>query len=186
MFKFTNELGQEKLDHPFYWLDRDREYILRLTEIGGGQVYHQEGNALTHTLLVTEAAIKLFGDDKVMVLSAFLHDIGKIETGYEKPNGDWAYPGHSEKGAEILSYVYSTQNEDFIKVQWYVRNHIKPLFWKNLKDVEIISETAPEGCSVRNLAGLAYCDLMGSWSAEPQTILKDRLLGFYNTGKISF
>ena len=179
MFKFINKLGQEKLDHPFFWLNGDRDYILRLTEIGGGQEYHQEGNALTHTFLVTEAAMKLFGDDKLMVLSAFLHDIGKIETGYEKPNGDWAYPGHSQKGAEVLHYVYDESNEDFKQIQWYVRHHIKPLFWKSSEERAELAKTAPEGCSIRNLAGLAYCDLCGSYSREPQIELKTSLLRIY-------
>lgn len=141
-----------------------------LQEIGGGKEFHGEGNALIHTLLVYEAAVKEFGEGHEMTLVALLHDIGKInfadkaeeELSYQKENGDWAYPNHARSGAQHLGLFIKEQDDPelFARVKWYLENHIKPLYWKGK------TTPMPKGCKLSNLFRLALCDLEGSYAQD--------------------
>ena len=147
----------------------------KLREIGGHRVYHLEGDALTHTMRVALFAAEEFGANSFEVLLALLHDVGKIYSSvYNGPN-DWTYPGHAKAGAENLDKFLPVSHPDFSKVQWYIANHIKPLFWrgKNIGE-EIAKLQVPEGCSIITLLDLVICDVLGSKSVEPQ----DELLRF--------
>ena len=155
-------------------------------EIGGHKVYHLEGDAYTHTMLVMMHAIKLFGIESPMVLVALLHDVGKIYTSVCHGPGDWSYPNHAKAGAENLDKFLPVSHPEFFKVQWYIANHIKPLFWigKDLEEV-IPSMNVPEGCSIVALAELAICDILGSLSIEPQIELLTFLQDFVSSRKIA-
>lgn len=129
----------------------------KLTDIGGGKRYHNEGNAFVHTMIVFKHACDIFPDDFDMQMVALLHDVGKVYTGRKKEDGDWEYPYHSVVGAETLLefapddfYLYPGLE----KIRFYVRNHIKPLFWDEYP--ELTEENV-------NLAKLAICDLLGSY-----------------------
>ena len=156
----------------------------KLREIGGHKVYHLEGDAYTHTMLVMLQAIKLFGIDSPMVLVAELHDIGKIYSSVCNGPGDWKYPNHAKIGAENLDKFLPTSYPEFFSVQWYIANHIKPLFWRG-KDLKIVisSMQVPEGCSIVALAELAICDILGSKSVEPQDELLNFLQDFVSSRK---
>ena len=158
----------------------------KLREVGGHKVYHLEGDAYTHTMLVMLHAIKLFGIDSPMVLVALLHDIGKIYTSVCHGPGDWSYPNHAKIGAENLDKFLPVSHPEFFKVQWYIANHIKPLFWigKDLEEV-IPSMQVPEGCSIVALAELAICDILGSLSIEPQVELLTFLQDFVSSRKVA-
>ena len=156
----------------------------KLREIGGHKVYHLEGDAYTHTMLVMLQAIKLFGIDSPMVLVAELHDIGKIYSSVCNGPGDWSYPNHAKIGAENLDKFLPVSYPEFFSVQWYIANHIKPLFWRG-KDLKIVisSMQVPEGCSIVALAELAICDILGSLSIEPQVELLTFLQDFVSSRK---
>lgn len=141
------------------------EEYMKLSNIGGCKRYHQEGNALKHSLLVWEASQAIFPDSWHMQRVALLHDIGKIYTSIEKSPGEWEYPDHSICGSlrGILCKFINQNEECFTAYQWLIRNHIKPLFWQ-YKGVNCDS---PYGldldlCNLNNLRLLAICDLMGS------------------------
>lgn len=155
--------------------------FLKLQQIGGCRQYHQEGNALIHTFLVYLAAQKMFPSDLMMQCVALLHDIGKIYTGKLKPmtTDDWEYPYHSTVGAQHLFTFIPEDLICFDEMQWYIYNHIKPLFWKqkgfnrsqaefdvshygkgNLTKVEVTPER------FNNLIDLVICDLQGSIPAD--------------------
>lgn len=140
--------------------------FLKLKEIGGGKVYHNEGDAYIHSLLVYQESLH-YWQDSDMNLIALLHDVGKVYTGRIKEDGNWEYPNHALAGAEhIMEFLPDWLQADtcFVeKAKWYVSNHVKPLFWK----------VAPEATFRNlNLAKLALCDLAGSWSEKPQNELK--------------
>lgn len=142
----------------------------KLQFIGGGQEYHQEGSAFVHSLLVFHNSYEFF--ETTMNYIALLHDIGKIYTGRQKPNGDWEYPNHAKVGAEHLEEFLP----DALKHSWfidpakfYITNHIKPLFW----ETKGYPERTPENI---NLAKLAICDLKGSISRESQ---EDKIYKLY-------
>ncbi len=151
--------------------------FMKLREIGGHKKYHLEGNALTHTLMVLAHAIEMFPDEPMMWRVAALHDIGKIYTSICHGPEDWEYPDHAMCGSfkGILCKFISPDDEDFEKIQWYIRHHIKALFMSKNEFAEL-GKRCPEGCSVRNLARLAVCDIKGSISEEPQTSLINYLL----------
>lgn len=131
-----------------------------LRRIGGHKIYHQEGNALRHTILVWRASKKIFRNDPMMQLVALLHDIGKIITSQRSGKGNWTYPNHSMAGGIILSEFIPESYENYHLIKWYIENHIKPLFWKSEEDA--LHLRVPEGASLKNLARLALCDLCGS------------------------
>jgi len=149
----------------------------KLANIGGHKVYHLEGDAFTHTKLVVEAACDHFGGDPFMMKVAALHDIGKIYTGIKHGEGDWEYPDHAQCGAfrGILSKFIPEDDPDFKDIQWYIKNHIKPLFWRGkdmaVEAAKVLRDAPSARCTIRGLAGLAICDIRGSFSVEPQTDL---------------
>lgn len=164
------------------------EEFRKLAAIGGHRKYHLEGDALVHTLNVIAEAKTLFKEDSLMVKVAALHDIGKIYTSIRHGEGDWEYPDHARCGSfrGVLCKFIPESDPDFRTVQWFIRNHIKPLFWLDmygvarreemdslLKQPEALAD--PERCTIKNLAGLALCDIRGSVSAVPQTELEEYL-----------
>ena len=144
--------------------------FLKLANIGGCHQYHQEGNALTHTFLVYLAAQEMFPSDLMMQCVALLHDIGKILTGRQKPDGNWEYPNHSIVGAEMLDAFIDPELTCFKEMQWFIRNHIKPLFWRNkgLNREQALATLTPYPSgeitedTFNNLIDLVICDLKGS------------------------
>lgn len=149
----------------------------KLSEIGGHKVYHLEGNAYEHSLLVYEASKKRFPADPLMQKVALLHDIGKLYTGICHGPDDWEYPNHSVEGskAEVLGKFIPKTDPDFQKIQWYIRYHIKPLFWNSPADAKkLVNLGMPDGCSVKNLAGLVLCDLEGSYCVQDPKIQEDQ------------
>lgn len=159
--------------------------LKKLRRIGGCKAYHNEGNAFTHTLLVYKAAKKIFhgSDRKMMLKVAILHDIGKISCGKKKENGDWEYPYHSPVGGKVLDQFLPKNDPDFLKIQWYITNHIKPLFWREEKDIEKVQKNLIPGVSIRNLALLAIADLMGSYTDEEHK--EDKKKNIRNLWKIA-
>lgn len=148
MNNITLKYALEIIDSPIFQ---------QLQKIGGGRQYHQEGSAFVHSLLVFNNSLE-FWQDSPMNIIALLHDIGKIYTGRQKENGDWEYPNHCKVGAEhLLEFLPEelVDNEWFIRnANFYISNHIKPLFWKEYPEHSIENE---------NLARLAICDLRGSY-----------------------
>lgn len=150
----------------------------KLKNIGGHKIYHLEGDAFHHTMLVVESAEKRFGKGHFMVLVALLHDIGKIYTSIRNGENDWSYPHHSDGGAMRLANFIPESTPEFYAIQWYIYNHIKPLFWRG-KDMKtetknILSRMPSKGkhlCKMTWLRDLALCDISGSHSVEPQTEL---------------
>lgn len=148
--------------------------FLQLQNIGGCYKYHQEGNAFTHSMLVYYNMCQLRPDDKRLQCVALLHDIGKLETGWVNEDGDWAYPNHSNVGAEMLSQFIDPEYIYFEDMKWLIRNHIKPLFWR---DKGLTKEQALTTLSLykghfsmeeifNDLRFLVICDLKGSIPAD--------------------
>ena len=144
------------------------EYM-KLATIGGHKLYHLEGNALEHSLLVYYASCNIFNGNWDMQRVALLHDIGKIYTSIRKADDDWEYPDHSVCGSfkGILCKFIDINDPHFIDYQWLIRNHIKPLFWrKNGVNVDTNpwekNKLDSKLSNLDNLRKLAICDLIGS------------------------
>ena len=148
----------------------------KLDGIGGHKMYHLEGSALTHTMMVIAEAKKMFPYEPMMWRVAALHDIGKIYCSIENGPNDWSYPDHSIVGSlkGILGKFISLQDESFIQIQWYIRNHIKPMHWlydgdKVTRDIAEMKANMPTRCSIDNLIKFVICDIRGSKSIVDQT-----------------
>lgn len=145
-----------------------KEPYMKLAEIGGHKLYHLEGNALEHSYLVWKASREVFPENRLMQKVALLHDVGKIYGSIKQGEDDWIYPDHSVIGScrGILCKFIPLEHPDFKEIQWFIRNHIKPLFWKkngiNFDSTEGLNKV----CNARNLALLAVCDLMGSQTVD--------------------
>lgn len=146
--------------------------FLNLALIGGEKVYHHEGDALMHTMMVTGAARQIFGMFDEMVIIALLHDIGKIYTSIQREDGWWNYPNHSISGAEHLKEFLSEDHPLYKKAEWYIKNHIKPMFFNQGSNFRTFMtndmKDAPEGVSLENLCKLVLCDWTGSVSPTEQ------------------
>jgi len=161
----------------------NNEEFYRLSEVGGQKEHHQEGSAFVHSILVSYEAVRKWGEYSMMHLVALLHDVGKISHHEIDLNGDYSYRGHAEAGAEELHWFISPLEDDFPLIQWYVRNHAKPLYWrgKKLKRSEAFQKIK-EGSSLEvtdemfdNLCYLAICDIKGSKHANEADAEKDIL-----------
>lgn len=103
-----------------------RDYVRRLSSIPQGTKYHPEGNVLIHTKIVLRRTLKY--DDINILLAAFFHDLGKVDT--TKPNGKGGFSAHEH---EVISASLVNYSNESIKmfggnptiVQWLVANHMR-------------------------------------------------------------
>lgn len=172
----------EKLGQP--------EEFEELVFVGKHKVYHLETDALTHSCVVWTIAKQVFTapEEQFMHRIAMLHDIGKIYTSIRHSDGYWEYPDHSTCGSfkGILAKFIPLDDPEFRTTQWYIANHIKPLFWKwdpNFNSYFVdTTDAITTKCSPKLLARLAYCDIVGSIPVpekyEEQEELAQRLLDF--------
>ncbi len=76
---------------------------LKMNQTPQNPRWHGEGDVLTHTKLVCQAAAQLPVNGRfrqILSLAAALHDIGKVAT-TRMEDGQWTSPSHSRVGAEM-------------------------------------------------------------------------------------
>lgn len=102
--------------------------------------WHPEGNTLKHIIVVTKRAIDKFPNDIDLILSAYFHDLGKMDT-YEispKSGQPTAY-GHEKVSANLVDEFSSwikSMGGNLDKIRYIVGNHmkIKSSTWDTMKD----------------------------------------------------
>jgi putative nucleotidyltransferase with HDIG domain len=102
--------------------------------------WHPEGNTLKHIVVVTKRAIDKFSNDIDLILSAYFHDLGKMDT-YEispKSGQPTAY-GHEKVSANLVDEFSSwikSMGGNLDKIRYIVGNHmkIKSSTWDMMKD----------------------------------------------------
>ena len=86
--------------------------------------FHLEGNCYTHTMMVYNL---IEGDDPNLYLAALLHDLGKIDTRYEKKNNRVSFRSHEcvsmVKSIDILKRAKKTFDIDIIKILQMIAWH---------------------------------------------------------------
>lgn len=149
--------------YPFYML-----YKLKETE--QSPIYHPEGNAWNHTMLVVDEAAKLRNksrDERVFMWAALLHDIGKAETTKNKKGKITAY-NHETVGADLcVKFLQEfTTDDTFIqKVKGLVRWHMQILHV--VKDMPFADiKSMKEETDIREVALLGFCDRMGRTNVD--------------------
>jgi len=150
-------------EYPFYML-------YKLTETEQSPIYHPEGNAWNHTMLVVDEAAKLRNksrDERVFMWAALLHDIGKAETTKNKKGKITAY-NHETVGADLcVKFLQEfTTDDTFIqKVKGLVRWHMQILHV--VKDMPFADiKSMKEETDIREVALLGFCDRMGRTNVD--------------------
>lgn len=164
------------------------EKIIQLDRIGGHKIYHLEGSALDHTILVWLAVQKLQKGEggkacpmleKAGLLAqklAVLHDIAKLE-GVCHGEDDWEYPNHSVIGSmpEYLSQFCPSESKNR-SMMWLIRNHMRALFWKNSQELASwwkvegskLPDSAKEILNPQMLAEFSMADIQGSFPVDQE------------------
>ncbi len=109
--------------------------IVELKEIEQNLQYHKEGNVFNHTMLVIDEASKLRSkseDKLVLMLSALLHDIGKLTT-TKMRKGRWTSYNHDKESSKMVyNFLDGIEDENVIyKVSNMTLFHMQSLFFKN-------------------------------------------------------
>lgn len=100
--------------------------------------HHPEGNVAKHILQVTRRAFVKFPDNINIILAAFFHDLGKIDTLAYSETGNPTAHGHEKVSAELVTKFAPWIIEmggDPEEVYFIVYNHmrIKPDVWSVMK-----------------------------------------------------
>lgn len=147
------------------------KYFNELYDIHQNKKWHFEDNVLIHTMYVTNLSLELFGNDnnkknKIMLISALFHDIGKVIC-TEYKNNNYIAPQHEIFSDRILREFLS-DDEDIEIISFFVRNHMKPLYALESKYLinEILNECDNNLCTIDNLIKFKHCDCVGSIMQE--------------------
>lgn len=142
---------------------RDMDHTLQNPE------YHAEGNVLTHTSLVMDAAALISDEDTRLIvgLAALMHDIGKPYTTKE----DFSAAGHAEVGAKIAKQLLEQIGAPSLvkaKVVKLVSNHMFNDPTLSARAIRrLANRLAP--ATIDELAALIDCDRAGRISKNGTT-----------------
>ena len=145
----------------------------KLSETKQSAKWHKEGDAYTHTRIVTRKMCERLSEEKdmhyyrVMVAAAICHDLGKGTTTYfDEAKGDFSSKCHGAAGAIITRTLL--ENED-VKTRemvcYMVRNHmtLHHILEKDGKGIDRkLIEMSYGWMSVKDMLILKECDSMGS------------------------
>ena len=105
----------------------------------GPTEYHDEGDSLTHTMLVLDEMKELRPDDELALLMALAHDLGKGVTREEDLPG---HPTHAKNGVEVVREMadrLAFSNEQESAMVEAVRFHMRFHDVEDLNDSTIVS-----------------------------------------------
>lgn len=162
----------------------------RLKETLQNPVYHAEGNAWEHTMLVVKRAEAFLRNvnetvetKRALLAAALFHDIGKGMTTVVGDDGNWTSPYHGAAGAKIARVLLWDEGMEFReRVCALVRCHMWPLYFKHDKDKDgkILKWSRELGlfANVRDLCWLSLFDQSGTVNElgqDYEAVLKDIL-----------
>jgi poly(A) polymerase len=157
-------------------------YPSRLSLTKQNPKWHPEGDAWTHTLKVIDILLKK-RPDSLLILSALLHDFGKMATTTVDNEGQIHAFGHEQESAKIAKdwmTKYKFSNDDIAYVEWIVLNHMK-LHYFGLKKSSL-KRLMYEG-DITSLLLLTQCDALGSGGGlEEYQHYYDRVKDILNEG----
>lgn len=184
-----------KADRPSVGLQflEDSGWVLLFPHLdamrGCGQhpIWHPEGTVWTHALQAADAAAQLRShlpeeDRLVIVMAAFLHDIGKpattvtpamVASGEHPASRVWSAHGHDTKGVKpadaFLQQLTGPKGRKAFraKVTGLVREHMQPfgLVSGNAGEgawTRLHNRLAADGLTLRHLGSICQCDACGT------------------------
>ncbi len=126
--------------------------ITDLKNINQNLMYHKEGNVFNHTMLVIDKAaiLRAKSENKlVLMLSALLHDLGKLTTTKVSKNGKITSYNHDKASSKLVNeFLNGFESEEIIKEVFHLTNyHMQSLYYQHksnlfneigiIKDVDI-------------------------------------------------
>ncbi len=122
-------ISEGKFDEPPF------DIIIKLKDIEQNLQFHKEGNVFNHTMLVIDEASRLRDTSKnkiVLMLSALLHDVGKLTT-TKMRKGKWTSYNHDKESSKMVYQILEglEDKEVIDEVSNMTLFHMHSLFFKN-------------------------------------------------------
>jgi tRNA nucleotidyltransferase (CCA-adding enzyme) len=169
---FLNTLHDGESPHNFLYtlgvvdaLDVGFPQLAALDSVPAGpDEYHQEGNALRHTLLVMENYHKISPNDVTGLLGALAHDLGKAETPEDEHPHHY---GHDKEGIEparnLAAHLDLSEYETAMTQA--AENHMRMAYLPEMRHSKIIrlveAVEEPGGYGIERLLNLLDADGLG-------------------------
>ncbi len=156
-------------------------------------VYHPEGDAFEHTMMMIDAAAEIrnqMKDPLSFMLAALCHDLGKANTTRKNDKGAWASIGHEKTSVplaeDMLSRLCAARH-----VMAYVRNmcalhtRVHTCYYGKAR-ISRMNVMFDESVNPEELVWLVVCDTRGtgktrSYADEEEAFLIDRLKTYQET-----
>ena len=126
--------------------------------------WHPEGDVLTHTAHVCDAAAEIAireglpPNERALVLfAALLHDSGKAGTTVRNDAGRWISPGHTAAGVELAEAFLVR-----MRAPAWLRQRVAPLVREHMAHVQ--GDREPTKRAVRRLAVRLHPATIGQWA----------------------
>jgi tRNA nucleotidyltransferase (CCA-adding enzyme) len=162
-FKELDEMGQ---------LEKLFPDVKRMQTVKQDPIHHPEGDAYTHSMDVMDRVSDSDKRKLTLLVSALLHDIGKISTSKEDPETKRIQAlGHeieSEKMAKKILLQYKFTNDEIHDILTIIKNHMKPhhMIFTNATKLKHKHRLLRDVCATRNIMKnpkdsiSKYCDLI--------------------------
>ena len=146
-------------------------------------VYHPEGDAFVHTMMVVDEAAALRTQAQrplAFMLAALTHDLGKkISTG-RKENGDWHSIGHERTGRALIRRMLSRLGADRETIDYCVNlcalhMRVHTCFFGRA-GVRATNRLFGECVCPRDLALLCICDARGKGTPRKGALEEERFI----------
>jgi len=143
--------------------------LAALRKASQNQVYHPEGDAFEHTMLVLDEAAQIrnqMTDPLAFMLAALCHDLGKANTTRKNDKGAWASIGHERTGVPLCEKML-TRLSISKSIIAYVQNmcalhmRVHTCYYGRAR-VSRTNVLFDESVNPEELAWLAVCDSRGT------------------------
>ena len=184
-YKFK-QLFKENMEPDWDFIMRIREFKA-LADTKQSSVWHQEGDALTHTRMVTENMYKWLisydveKDDPyflMMMSAALCHDLGKaVATSWNEEKNDWECKRHGFHSARIIRTLFFTEEFSIReRVCYMARYHmtLHHIFDKPERTSKALMRMSMGLVKVCDMNILQWCDSLGSKNEETPEYIEEK------------
>lgn len=155
-------------------LDKVLPEVAKLRECAQGPLYHMEGDVLVHTGMVADGLPA--NSSFALVMTAYLHDIGKPDTKeiVALPDGGHkvTFHRHEKVGAEMARPITERlrfSNAEQHRMNWLIENHLAPFNMGKMRSFASLVKLV-NNPYFADLARLALADIAGSTPVDPKLL----------------
>lgn len=135
-FEGFDEIILDRWDNFIYY-DRENLFPIIQKMIGFEQKTKWHKYTLQYHCAYTYGYVKIGTHNKALLVASRIHDLGKLYTGVQKPDGDFCYHSHENVGTyyllQNLDLLGLNNIEDILECLFYVNYHMSPFSWSNEK-----------------------------------------------------